>query len=39
VACAIPGFRNLSQVEANLAGSDDPLAPEDVDLVRTIFTD
>jgi myo-inositol catabolism protein IolS len=38
VACAIPGFRNLAQVEANLAGSDTPLTPDDVAFVRQVFT-
>lgn len=37
VACAIPGFRNLAQVEANLAGSDQPLTDDDVAFVRQTF--
>ncbi len=34
VACAIPGFRNLRQVEASLAADGRPLSTEDVAFVR-----
>jgi aryl-alcohol dehydrogenase-like predicted oxidoreductase len=37
VACVIPGFRNLAQVDANLAGADEPLSAEDVAFVREAF--
>jgi aryl-alcohol dehydrogenase-like predicted oxidoreductase len=37
VACVIPGFRNLRQVEVNLAGADQPLAPGEVSFVREVF--
>ncbi len=35
VACVIPGFRNLAQVEVNLAGADRPLSAEDIAYVRS----
>jgi aryl-alcohol dehydrogenase-like predicted oxidoreductase len=34
VACVIPGFRDLRQVEMNLAGADMPLTADDVAYVR-----
>ena len=34
VACAIPGFRNARQVQANLSGVGQPFSPEDVAFVR-----
>jgi aryl-alcohol dehydrogenase-like predicted oxidoreductase len=34
VACVIPGFRDLRQVEMNLSGADSPLGPDDVRYVR-----
>ena len=37
VACVIPGFRNLNQVQVNLAGQDKPLSPEDVSYIRQVF--
>lgn len=37
VSCTIPGFRNLRQVEALLAGADLPLAPADVEFLRELF--
>ncbi|HVZ79394.1 MAG TPA: aldo/keto reductase [bacterium] len=38
VACVIPGFRNLGQVQVNLAGWDQPLAPGDLDFIRETFS-
>lgn len=35
VGCVIPGFRDLRQVEMNLAGADLPLTPDDVAFVRS----
>jgi aryl-alcohol dehydrogenase-like predicted oxidoreductase len=37
VACVIPGFRNLNQVQVNLSGQDKPLSPEDVAYIRQVF--
>lgn len=37
VCCAIPGFRNLNQVQVNLAAEDKPLTPEDVAFIREVF--
>jgi myo-inositol catabolism protein IolS len=37
VCCAIPGFRNLSQVQVNLAGAEKPLSAEDVAFIRDVF--
>ncbi|MCG3179215.1 MAG: Aldo-keto reductase IolS [Phycisphaerae bacterium] len=34
VACVIPGFRNIRQVECNLAGADQPLSASDLEFVR-----
>jgi len=34
VGCVIPGFRDLRQVEMNLAGADSPLTPDDAAFVR-----
>ncbi|MBA3685360.1 MAG: aldo/keto reductase [Planctomycetes bacterium] len=39
VACAIPGFRNLRQVEASLAADGRPLSAEDVAFVREALRD
>src|SRR5262249_48846029 len=35
VACVIPGFRSLRQVEINLAGAEEPLLPDDVRYVES----
>ena len=37
VACVIPGFRSLSQVQVNLAGEGKPLSAEDVAFIRQAF--
>jgi myo-inositol catabolism protein IolS len=37
VSCAIPGFRNLKQVEVNLAAADKPLTANDVAFIRQTF--
>jgi len=37
VCCAIPGFRNLNQVQVNLAGAEKPLSAEDVAFIRETF--
>jgi aryl-alcohol dehydrogenase-like predicted oxidoreductase len=37
VACVIPGFRNLDQVQVNLSGWDQPLAQADLDFIRESF--
>ena len=37
VACVIPGFRNLNQVQINLAGGDKPLSSDDVKFIRETF--
>ncbi len=37
VACVIPGFRNLRQVEVNLSAADKPLTTDDVAFVRGVF--
>lgn len=37
VACAIPGFRNLNQVQVNLAELDKPLSADDVKFVQQVF--
>jgi myo-inositol catabolism protein IolS len=39
VGSVIPGFRNLKQVKANLAGKDNPLCREEFDYIREIFKD
>ncbi|HZU83590.1 MAG TPA: aldo/keto reductase, partial [Polyangiaceae bacterium] len=36
VACVIPGFRDLEQVQQNLAAADRPLAAPDVAFVRDV---
>jgi aryl-alcohol dehydrogenase-like predicted oxidoreductase len=38
VACVIPGFRNLRQVEMNLAGKDKPLTAQEVAFIRQTFS-
>ena len=38
VCCVIPGFRNLNQVEINLAGKDKPLSPDDVRYIGETFS-
>ncbi len=38
VGCVIPGFRNLAQVRSNLAGVGRPLAADDVEFVREVFS-
>lgn len=38
VACVIPGFRNLNQVQVNLAGEGKPLSAEDVAFIRQAFS-
>jgi aryl-alcohol dehydrogenase-like predicted oxidoreductase len=37
VACAIPGFRNLKQVEIDVAAGEKPLTAEEVSFVREVF--
>ncbi len=37
VCCVIPGFRNLKQVEVNLAGDDKPLSTDDVKFIGQTF--
>lgn len=37
VCCAIPGFRNLNQVQINLADADKTITAEDADFIRQIF--
>ncbi len=37
VCCVIPGFRNLNQVEIDLAGKDKPLTPEDIRFIGETF--
>jgi myo-inositol catabolism protein IolS len=37
VCCVIPGFRNLNQVQINLAGEGKPLSAEDVAFIRQAF--
>ncbi len=39
VACAIPGFRNLEQVEIDVGAAEPPLSAEDVAFVRGVFAD
>lgn len=39
VACVIPGFRNLSQVEMNLAAAERPLSAAEVTYVREALSD
>lgn len=39
VACAIPGFRNLRQVKANLAGAGNAMSAEDVAFVQSVLRD
>lgn len=38
VACVIPGFRNLDQVQVNLSGWDQPLGQADLDFIRETFS-
>jgi myo-inositol catabolism protein IolS len=35
--CVIPGFRNKSQVEVNLAAADKPLSAQDVAYIKDVF--
>jgi aryl-alcohol dehydrogenase-like predicted oxidoreductase len=35
----IPGFRNLKQVKANLAGQDKPLTDEEFIYIKNLFKD
>jgi len=37
VCCAIPGFRNLNQVQVNLAAQGKPLSADDVAFIRQTF--
>ncbi len=37
VACVIPGFRNLNQVQVNLSGADKPLTPGDIKFIQETF--
>ncbi len=37
VGCVIPGFRNLNQVQVNLAADNKPLSPEDVEFIGKTF--
>jgi myo-inositol catabolism protein IolS len=37
VLCPIPGFRNLAQVESNVACGGEPMKPEDAEFVRKLF--
>ncbi len=37
VGAVIPGFRNLKQVKANLAGKDKPLTDEDFEFIREVL--
>jgi aryl-alcohol dehydrogenase-like predicted oxidoreductase len=37
VACVIPGFRNVSQVECNLQGAGKPLNADDIEYIREVF--
>jgi myo-inositol catabolism protein IolS len=37
VCCVIPGFRNLNQVQVNLAGEGKPLSPEDIRFIGETF--
>lgn len=37
VCCVIPGFRNLNQVQINLAGDDKPLSADDVKFIGQTF--
>jgi len=39
VACVIPGFRNQRQVETNLSAAAPPLTAEDLDFIRSVFSD
>lgn len=39
VGCVIPGFRNLKQVKANLAGQDKPLSDEEFAYIKNVFKD
>ena len=39
VGCVIPGFRNLKQVKANLAGQDKPLSDDEFNFVKDLFKD
>ena len=38
VACVIPGFRNLNQVQVNLAGAEKSLSADDVTFIRETFS-
>ncbi len=37
VACVIPGFRNVRQVECNVAAADRPLTTADLDFIRHVY--
>lgn len=37
VACVIPGFRNVKQVECNLSAAGRPLSPEDISYILEVF--
>lgn len=39
VGCVIPGFRNLNQVKANLAGQDKPLNDSEFEFIKSLFID
>jgi myo-inositol catabolism protein IolS len=38
VAAVIPGFRNLKQVKANLAGKNNPLTTDEFNFIREVFS-
>ncbi|MCF7802270.1 MAG: aldo/keto reductase [Candidatus Marinimicrobia bacterium] len=38
VGAVIPGFRNLDQVQINLAAQDKPFMPEEIDFIRSTFS-
>ncbi len=37
VGAVIPGFRNLNQVKINLAAQDQPLTPDEIKFIRSVF--
>jgi aryl-alcohol dehydrogenase-like predicted oxidoreductase len=39
VGAVIPGFRNLNQVQVNLAAIDKPLTDDEFEFVKKVFTD
>ena len=39
VACVIPGFRSLAQVEMNLSPAGSPLTPADVQFIQQVFAE